>query len=111
MVRATTPIFSLTIKSVDLTAADKVYVNIRQMSTNIELSGDDLTVTYDSETQATTIKFTIMQTQSLGLAQGVARAQVNWLYTDNGVQLRGATLATPFMVGEQLLTREVPDNG
>ena len=45
MVRGTTPTFSLIIKgddNLDLTQANKVFVNIRQRDLDIELTGDNV---------------------------------------------------------------------
>lgn len=110
MIRATTPLIRATIEGVDLTRADSVYMTIRQFGREITLTGDDLDVTAiveDGET-TTQILFRLNQSASLGLAEGRAEIQANWIYTDDGVQLRGATLFKTFVIDKQILARVLP---
>ena len=75
--RFTTPPISLLVKGVDITAAD-VFVTIKQYGVEINLSGDDITLTASgSDTQIT---FSLSQEQAGSLtASGYADFQVNWI--------------------------------
>lgn len=110
MIRATTPPFVAKIKDVDLTAATNVYVTITQFGRLLTLTGNDLTITKEESGGVTTskIEFYLTQDASIGFREGRAEIQVNFLYTDNGVTMRGATKAETFHVDKQLLERILP---
>lgn len=109
MIRATTPTILAKIAGVDLTAASSVYITIRQYGREITLTGDDLNVS-SSEIggqYVTEIFFHLSQSTALSLFEGKADIQCNWIYTENGEQLRGATKVATFNVDKQILERVV----
>lgn len=106
MVRGTTPTFSLVIKgdhNLDLTQANKVFVNIRQRDLNIELTGDNLYV------EAQVVNCFLPQDESLKLQPGPADIQVNWVYppASDGIIRRNATIVYEMYVSKQLLERVI----
>ena len=109
MIRGTTPPIVARIKNVDLTLADSVYVTIKQFGNEIELTGNDLAISAATvETEVvTTISFYLPQETSLALNVGRAAIQANWLYTENGETLRGATKVACMEIDEQLLGRVI----
>ena len=105
MIRGTTPTFSLTVKgddNLDLRQASSVYVTIRQRNTEIELTGDDLTL------EARVIHCFLPQEESLKLIRGDAEIQANWTYvTQSGITRRNATVVRSLVIGKQLLDRVI----
>ena len=112
MVRGTTPPITLKVKDVDLTEVDSVYVSIKQINTELLFTGDALNITKETvgNTTNSIIKFSMSQKQSLKLLNGIARIQVNWLYTEDNVQYRNATTVAEVGVAEQLLCEVVSEN-
>lgn len=77
MVQATTPRFVLELPdTVDLTQAANVYFALKQMNVLIEKSTADLTV------DTHTVCVALSQAETLRLATGRARIQLNWTYED-----------------------------
>ena len=109
MIRITTPKISLNIKNVDLTAADSVYVSIKQGDIYVELTGEDLEVTSEISGGVTESKICFFPTQedTNKFSLGSARVQVNWLYTEGGNLLRGATKAISIPIDENIMNRVV----
>ena len=107
MIRATTPTILARIRDVDLTAANEVFVTIRQYGQEITLTGEDIDVTKVTEDDKTRTEITFHLTQltSLSLREGKAEIQVNWLYVRDGELLRGATKFTCFPIDKQILAR------
>lgn len=104
MVRATTPNFTLRIKSdkLDLNKVKDVYVTIKQNNLEYDLTGESLTIDKNK------INCYLTQVQSLALKEDVdAKIQVNWTYfAEDGITiLRGATKVRKIEITEQLLRR------
>ena len=100
MIRGTTPTFTLTIEdeSIDLGAADHVYVTIRQSSTVITKQDSDL------EINGNVVSCWIEEDESLGLIEHMAaEIQINWTYGDR----RAATKTKSITIGKQLLPEEL----
>lgn len=77
MVQATTPTFTLKLpNSVDLTEAASVYFNLTQAQTQIQKTGEDLTVS------AHQVEVYLSQAETLSLAIGNAEIQLNWVYAN-----------------------------
>jgi len=102
MILFTTPITELKIKNVDLTQADSVLVTITQGTKKVEVDDPDVTVEEVNGVAITTVSFHLEQTDTKDFAKGWGKIQVNWLYTENGVQLRDATVVKKILFGEQL---------
>lgn len=107
MIRATTPLIIARIKGVDLTQAESVYVTIQQYGKEITLTDEniDVTVTTEEQETITEVRFMLTQETSLGLSEGKAEIQVNWLYHDAGELRRDATKFAKFSIDKQLLKR------
>lgn len=107
MIRATTPTFTLKIKSttLDLSEAENIYVSLAQGNRiYLEKSGDDI------EFEAPrTVKVWLTQEESLSLAEGFQlEIQINWTYVDvSGNHRRAATKIKSVLVTKQLLRRVV----
>lgn len=77
MVQATTPTFVLNIPdTVDLTQAANVYFALKQGCVLIEKETDELTI------EPHTVYVALSQAETLRLATGLARIQLNWTYED-----------------------------
>ena len=101
MVRATTPTFVLEFEDIDLTEALELFVTLRQGSTVLTKTGNDLEVT------ETTITVFLSQEETLSFCEGKADLQVNWVYSDNS---RACSNIVSVAVGRNLLP-EVIENG
>ena len=66
MYQGTTPQLPLSIEGFDLTGMT-VFVTIRVDGTQITKTGDDLLVTYDAETDTSTIIFPLTQEETLSM--------------------------------------------
>ena len=107
MTNYTTPSISLEVEGVDLTAQD-VYVTIVQGSIKLTKSGTALTISYDSETEKSTIVFTLSQEESAAFAfSRSAQLQVNFI---NSSGVRDATNIASIDVLKNLLD-EVKEYG
>lgn len=77
MVQATTPTFVLNLPdTVDLTQAANVYFALKQGCVQIEKETDELTI------EPHTVYVALSQAETLRLAGGMARIQLNWTYED-----------------------------
>ena len=77
MVQATTPTFVLNLPdTVDLTQAANVYFALKQGCVLIEKTSDGLTI------EPHTVYVALSQAETLRLATGRARIQLNWTYED-----------------------------
>lgn len=102
MIRGTTPTLTLTVgpSSLDLTQADEVLVSFRrqgQTENTITKSGADVSVS------GNVVSCWLTEEESLAITEGSAGVQVNWLYTENGVQKRAASQVAVINIGKQLL--------
>lgn len=107
MIRATTPTFTLTIKSdtLDLSEAENIYVSLAQGKCfYLEKSGDAIELTVPR-----TVEVWLSQEESISLAEGMpVEIQVNWTYLDgNGNVRRAATKPKSVQVTKQLLKRVI----
>lgn len=104
MINYTTPSITLEVEDVDLTAQD-VYVTIVQGSIELTKSGQALTISYDSETEVSTIVFTLSQAESAQFAfSRSAQLQVNFI---NASGVRDATNIAQIDVLKNLLDEEI----
>lgn len=104
MIRWTTPDFIVNVDD-DLTGMD-VYVSIKQLKTQIDLTGDDLLIAVDEG--GSTIAFRLTQQQSGSLSIGSAKCQVN-VVDPNG--RRNATYEFAINVSENLINRVLEYKG
>lgn len=107
MIRATTPTFTLKVKSdtIDLSEATNIYVSLAQGNRiYLEKSGDSIELTAPR-----TVKVWLTQEESLSLAEGFQlEIQINWTYNDAyGNHRRAATKIKSVLVTKQLLRRVV----
>lgn len=85
MRRGTTPDYVLSISGYDLTD-QSLYVTIAQYSNKITLTGERLTVTYDSETNITSIVFSLTQEETLAFKSGNVEVQIRFIDADGVAQ-------------------------
>ena len=95
MRRGTTPDYILTVAGYDLTACD-VYVTLAQFVQEITLTGVRLDISYDSETQASSIVFCLTQAETLRFKTGNAEIQVRFIDA-NGVAQATEIKSVPVM--------------
>ena len=99
MVQATTPTFVLNLPdTVDLTQAANVYFALKQGRVLIEKETDELTI------EPHTVYVALSQAETLRLAGGMARVQLNWTY-EGGARACSKIVSVP--VGENLLKKVV----
>lgn len=99
MVQATTPTFVLTLpNSVDLTIVENIYFTLRQGANLIEKTGEDLII------DGQTVSVFLTQAETLALAVGQARLQLNWTYAGG---VRACTNIAHVAVSENLLKRVI----
>lgn len=103
MYQGTTPSIELTIAGYDLTDA-AVFVTLANGSKQFTLTGDRLTVTYDSTTQKTTIEISFSQEETFQLPTGTMKCQVRWV-DDEG--LAWTTDTADLMVNSVLLKKVI----
>lgn len=105
MIRYTTPLLPLEVEGIDLTNNEDVYVTLKQGSNELTKSGTDLTIAYDSETDISTIDFTLTQVETAAFYPGKAvDIQVNFI---NASARRDATNIVTIPVMRNLLDREI----
>ena len=88
MYKGTTPTYTLTLpEEVDLTDATSVRVTFANRRGVIltEKTGTDLVI------DRNVIQVFLSQEETLGFPEGTVSIQVNWLYSDQGVQKRAAS--------------------
>lgn len=101
MINYTTPSITLEVEGADLTGNQDVYVTIVQGSIELTKKGTDLTVTYDSTTEISSIVFTLTQEESAQFAfSRSAQLQVNFI---NASGVRDATNIAQIDVLKNLL--------
>lgn len=104
MRRYTTPTITLTVSGIDLSDYD-VYVTFKQKNVLITKSDEDVTVSYDSEDDVTTISVYLTQSETAQFdAKYECKAQINWI-TSSGV--RKATKIKPISIESNLLNEEI----
>ena len=105
MIRYTTPILPLEVEGIDLTSNENVYVTLEQGSIELTKSGSDLTIQYSSQTDISTITFTLTQqeTAAFALARPV-NIQVNFI---NSAGVRDATNIATIPVMQNLLDKVI----
>ena len=103
MYRGTTPTLPIRIPGSDLTQA-RLFLTIqdgkderRQITL---VSGEDFTVTYDSEKEATVGDVTLTQEQTLMLSEGSCKAQIRFTFADGST---GCTQIRSLSVNDVLL--------
>lgn len=103
MIRGTTPTLTLKIlnNTVDLTAANNVYVTIKQKNYTLTKTSAFL------EIAVNTIDCYLTQEESLRLVEGAADVQVNWTYESNGTTYRAATKVKQIAITQQLLNKVI----
>lgn len=105
MIRYTTPILPLEVEGIDLTDNRDVYVTLEQKlgqkSVELTKSGSDLTIQYDTETDISTITFTLSQEETAAFNLNVTvDVQVNFI---NASDVRDATNIATLPVLRNLL--------
>lgn len=77
MVQATTPTFVLTLpNTVDLTQIENMYFSLRQNTTEIKKTGEDLVI------DGQTVSVYLSQAETLPILSGTASIQLNWTYAN-----------------------------
>lgn len=100
MINYTTPSITLEVEGVDLTGQD-TYVTIVQGQVELTKSGNDLTISYNSTTETTTIVFVLTQEESASFQfSRSAQLQVNFI---NSSGVRDATNIATIDVLKNLL--------
>lgn len=104
MIRYTTPILPLEVEGIDLTQNEDVYVTLKQEC--IELTKkDDLSMSYDSETNITEISFMLTQEETAAFALNrPVDVQVNFI---NEAGVRDATNIATIPVMRNLLDKVI----
>ena len=105
MIRYTTPLLPLEVEDIDLTQNQDVYVSMKQDAVYMEKRGEDLTITYDGESNISTISYGLTQAESAKFDFGAAvEVQVNFI---NEAGIRDATNIARIPVMRNLLNREI----
>lgn len=105
MINYTTPVLPIEVDGIDLTGDQDVYVSIEQGRVELEKTGSDLTISYDSQTHISTILVMLTQTESASFSPSrKAYVQVNFI---NEAGVRGATDIAQIDVLMNLLDREI----
>lgn len=78
MYQGTTPTCALAIAGYDLSGAT-VFVTLEGANKQFTMTGDRLTVDYDSENDETTIVFGFSQEETFKLPTGTLKCQVRWI--------------------------------
>ena len=98
VVRGTTPTFTLTFPdTVDLTAANKVYVTFTSGNSIITKTDEDLEITEHE------IAVYLTQEETLSFATGTVEIQVNWMVGENRI----ASEIKNYSISRQLLNQVI----
>lgn len=95
--RGTTPTFTLTLRdtTIDLGAAQSVYVTFRQAKRILTKTNNELDI------NGNIVSVYLSQAETLGFTENAqTEVQINWVYGDGS---RGATKIARVMFGEQLI--------
>lgn len=103
MYRGTTPTLPIRIPGADLTQA-RLFLTIQDGKDEKKqitlVSGEDFTVTYDSEKAATVGDITLTQEQTLMLSEGSCKSQIRFTFADGST---GCTQIRSLSVNDVLL--------
>ena len=103
MYRGTTPMLPIRIPGADLTQA-RLFLTIQDGKDEKKqitlVSGEDFTVTYDSEKEATVGDVTLTQEQTLMLSEGSCKSQIRFTFADGST---GCTQIRSLSVNDVLL--------
>ncbi len=103
MYRGTTPTLPIRIPGADLTQA-RLFLTIQDGKDEKKqitlVSGEDFTVTYDSEKAATVGDVTLTQEQTLMLSEGSCKSQIRFTFADGST---GCTQIRSLSVNDVLL--------
>ena len=103
MYRGTTPTLPIRIPGSDLTQA-RLFLTIQDGKDEKKqitlVSGEDFTVTYDSEKEATVGDVTLTQEQTLMLSEGSCKSQIRFTFADGST---GCTQIRSLSVNDVLL--------
>lgn len=103
MYRGTTPTLPIRIPGADLTQA-RLFLTIQDGKDEKKqitlVSGEDFTVTYDSEKEATVGDVTLTQEQTLMLSEGSCKSQIRFTFADGST---GCTQIRSLSVNDVLL--------
>ena len=103
MYRGTTPTLPIRIPGTDLTQA-RLFLTIQDGKDEKKqitlVSGEDFTVTYDSEKEATVGDVTLTQEQTLMLSEGSCKSQIRFTFADGST---GCTQIRSLSVNDVLL--------
>lgn len=97
MIQYTTPTIKIVAHGADLTPFT-VRVTIKQSSTKVSVDVADMS--YDSETDETTLNVPLTQAQTGSFRKGSASIQLNWF---DGTGYRDATIEKPICVENNLI--------
>lgn len=104
MIIGTTPTFTLRLKrtyDIDLNSALSIYVTLKQGTTTLNKTGQDVQVI-----DAKTVSITLTQEESLAFVlDKKIDLQLNWTYSDRGTIKRAATKVISINLEKQLLTQ------
>ena len=105
MIRYTTPILPLEVEGIDLTQNEDVYVTLEQSCKELTKKGSDLTMSYDAQTDITSITFMLTQEETAAFALNrPVDVQVNFI---NASGVRDATNIATIPVMRNLLDKVI----
>ena len=85
MRRGTTPDYELSISGYDL-SGQTLFVTLSQYANKVTLTGDRLNVTYDIETNTTSVIFSLTQQETLTFKSGNVEVQIRFIDADGVAQ-------------------------
>lgn len=109
MINYTTPSITLEVEHIDLTDNQDVYVTIVQGAVEMTKTGEALTISYNSQSEVSTIVFSLSQEESASFQFArSAQLQVNFI---NASGVRDATNIAQIDVLKNLLDEEISYGG
>lgn len=109
MYQGTTPSYILTIPGFDLTEAT-VFVTLENGNKQFTLTGDRLTVTYDSTNEKTTIVFGFSQEETFQIPTGTMKCQVRWVDAEGEAYVTdAANLTVNSVLLKKVISYEAPE--